>query len=178
MIAAALSLALFSGLAPHHAQAAKGPPVLQRARLGGWTYEIRTDSFTGAKACRLYGRDAKSGVHMTYVPSAVAFQFGGHLDTQAAVYRVDDGAPRASRDDATTLALSHVVTPDPALNQSAQGLVIIPHTALSGAHQVAIRPSPNVRPRMVGLGGLQQMLTAAEAQGCTTSSFAQLDLQE
>ncbi|HEY2660105.1 MAG TPA: hypothetical protein VGI79_10310 [Caulobacteraceae bacterium] len=178
MIAAALSLALLSGLLPQHTQSAHAQPAMQRAQVEGWTYEVRTDAFTGGKTCKLYARDPKSRVRMTYVSGAVAFQFAHSLDTRSAVYRVDGGAARASRDDVTALAVKHVVTPDPLLNQSAQGLVFIPDDILLGAHEVSIRPSPYVSPKTVGLGGLQQAVAAVQAQGCAPTSFAQFDVNE
>lgn len=176
MIAAALSLSLFTALMPHH-EAPRAPSVV-RARLDSWTYEVRTDSFTGEKACRLFGRDPRSHVRMIYVPGAVAFQLPASQDTRAAVYRIDNGAPHATRDDETALIQQHVVMPDPMLNQGALGLVFIPQQAVAGARQVAIRTSPEVPPRTVELGGLDRALAAAEAQGCAPGAFAQLDLPE
>ncbi len=179
MIAAAVSLALLTGLWPHHhAAKPEARPTFQRAKLEGWTYEIWTDGFTGTKTCKLYGRDRKSGVRMTYVSGAVVFHLGHGLDPQTAVYRIDGGPPHASRDDEAPLAQHRVVMPNPVLNQSDQGLVFVPDQAIAGAKEVAFRPGPKARLKTVSLAGLEAALAAAEARGCRPEAFAQLEVPE
>lgn len=175
---AALSLALLSGLGPQSVGAT--PAALTRGHVEGWTYEVKTDAFTGSKACKLYGRDHKTKVTITMVGGgALAFQLGHHLKTEDAIYRVDGAPARASRDDKTVLILSDVAVPDLNLNQNeATGLVIIPLATLAGAQQVTIRPDVKHAPVAISLAGLGAVVAAARAQGCAPSSFSQLDIPE
>lgn len=178
--AAAVSMALFSGLWPHHAASPKPTPPHTAGHVAGWTYDVWTDSFTGAKSCALHARDRRANVKLSLVGgAALAFQFGHRVETEAAVYRIDHGQPRVSADDQTRLILANVTVPDFSLNQNqADGLVLIPLADLISAQEVDIRPNPRARAVSVSLSGLSAAIAAADAQGCRPTSFAQLAVPE
>ena len=113
-VIAAWLLVPVSSLAARH-----GEVRHERTSLGEWRLDIARDRFSGAIACRLAARDHRA----LYRAQAVAFGVRDARDMDRAVYRIDGGPPRASRDDLPALIAARVPIDRGSMDNPQQGLV-------------------------------------------------------
>lgn len=138
---------------------ANGPAAV-RPDLGGWHLRVRRDRFTGEVSCRLADRGA------TYERGAVVFHLAPTVDTSAAVYRIDWGAPFHASDDAPELAHMGFALHLDELDNPSGGLVRVPVRKLVGARLVSIEPRPNGGNVRYKINGLSAALSVADHTGC------------
>ena len=143
------------------AVAARPPIIRHRTVIGSWRLDVNRDSFSGAVACRLRGPNGAF-----YQGGAIGFQFGHRQNVTQAVYRIDRGEPRLSRDDLPELTeLGTPLDIGPMTNPQG-GVVHIPWRLLRSATSIAIQPAPGRRPRTFHLGGVRGLRDLALARGC------------
>ncbi len=148
--------------APHF-----GPDRVQAYSIGAWRLEQRTDKFTGQLACRLRARG------MSYANQAVTFHFPGFVDTNNAVYRIDDGPAKRFADARWELVKGGtMLNRGPSSNPMA-GDVPVPARELMGANGVSVRADRRWGVRNYDVRGLPQALETARQQGCTPESFVE-----
>ena len=148
-------------LAAHH-----GDVRHERTTLGEWRLDIARDHFSGEIACRLAARDH----HAIYRAQAVAFRFGNLKDVVNAVYRIDAGPPRASRDDLPTLLAAGVPLDRGAMDNARAGMVWVPFETLRQANAISIQPRPDRRAITVHFRGLIALHDIAVERGCSPES--------
>jgi hypothetical protein len=134
-------------------------PETQRSHVGQWTIAVTKDPFTGATTCRLRARG------MTYADGVMTFDLGRRTRTFRALYKIDQGPATSWRTNAMALARSSSLQTDDLLNPSG-GRVLTPLGPLLGAHQIVIRPSPDIRAVTFSLADLSPALDRASASGC------------
>ncbi len=139
--------------------------VAQRSQIAGWTLDVAVDRFTGGRGCRLF----RPGIH--YERQALVFHLTARTDTTAAVYRIDGGAPIATRDDRSDLARLGFLLDGDALDNPSGGLVRVPEARLATAATIWIAPRPGGRPLLYDLGGFAAAHARAEQSGCTPATF-------
>jgi hypothetical protein len=161
MPASLILLALMAG--PPRPAAA--PVFVKTLPVAGWTLVVRLDSFSGRASCRL-GRPG-----IGYGRHALTLRLPGRPDTAGAVYRIDDAAPTAARDDDMELArLGFALHADDLANPSG-GVVRIPERRLADARVVAVRARPGKPFVEFRIDGLPAALDKARAEGCSEGSF-------
>jgi len=153
--------------APSPARAARhGDVRRERLTLGDWRLDIARDRFSGGIACRLAARDHFA----VYRAQAVAFRFGSRRDVGNAVYRVDGGPPRVSRDDVPRLIAAGVPLDRGSMDFPQAGLVWVPLSVLRQGNSVAIEPGPGQHARQFHFRGLIALHDMAVERGCTPES--------
>jgi hypothetical protein len=132
-------------------------------RLGDWRLDVARDGFSGAIACRLEMHHHRALVRA----GAVGFRFPRHWDLTNAVYRLDDGAPRRSRDDIPRLLALGVPFDRGPIDNAADGWIWIPLAALDDVRTIVFEPRPGHSLTTVTLHGLSALYDQAQARGCT-----------
>jgi hypothetical protein len=136
----------------------------QRARLGGWTLDIRKDVFTGRQACRLRRGE------VYYERRALVFQLGGRADTSQAAYRIDGGpAYQVAADQVELARLGFELQGEDLFNPSG-GVVRVTLARLGAARRVDIAPKLYGPSRRFDVEGLGQALRKARAW-CAEADF-------
>jgi hypothetical protein len=140
--------------------ASPAPQAQSRSTIQGWRLTVRRDLFTGRNTCRLVrGRQALDRqVLVLRLPSKV--------DTTAAVYRVDWGAPMPAVDDRAAVASLGLALWRDDLTNPSGGLVRIPYAKVASAHTVAVEARPRGRIWTFSLSGLPAAVAAAKAANC------------
>ena len=137
----------------------------QVSHVEGWTLTTRPDRFAGERACTL------SRGRIDYQRHALVFRLPARIDTAAALYRIDGGAPFAVRGDEGELASLGFALHNDDLDNPSGGLVRIPVRHLASAGEVQIQAAPRRRPVTFKIGGLTSALNAAREAGCGESDF-------
>jgi hypothetical protein len=132
--------------------------TVEHARVMGWNLEVNQDSFAGTTACSI----RKSA--MTYRHGVVTFQFGRHVNTALAQFRVDDGPARDASSVSIAAAGLGARLTGRNLDNPSDGAVNIPAAELSGARQVSIRTDNRAGHRVFDLSGLSEALDAAKTK--------------
>jgi hypothetical protein len=146
------------GVPAAHQQAQK--PVTRDYQAGQWRLKVTRDPFTGTTTCQLRAKDV-------IVDHATAtFRFGRNTPTYGAVYKIDQGPAVSWQANAMTLATGGAALQSDNLENPSDGRVLVPLGALSGAHQITIRPSDTTQPRVFGLDRLAEALTGLRTLGC------------
>jgi hypothetical protein len=133
---------------------------VEHARVMGWNLEISQDNFAGTTACSI----RKSA--MTYRHGVVTFQFGRHVNTGLAQFRVDDGPARDAGSVSIAAAALGARLSGRNLDNPSDGMVNIPAAELSGARQVSIRTDDRAGHKVFDLSGLSEALDAAKTKHC------------
>ncbi len=136
------------------------PPRVQHLKPAkGWRLTVRTDRFTGEKACQLRARDT------LYQDGLVTFRFDHQVDTANAEFRVGEGPVRSVGEVAVAAAgLGARFLTSNSRNPS-DGAVRIPARELT-AQSITIRPNPKAKPRRFSLVGFDRSLSIARERGC------------
>lgn len=159
--AAAVGASAALPILPHH-------PAIERhrAEVGEWRLDIARNPFSGEIVCRLRARDKRA----TYQASAIGFRFKKGWNVAEAVYRIDGGVPRRSRDDRPTLiALGAPIDSGP-FDSPSRGIVWIPFRTLADANSVAVQARPDRRARVFHFRGLRGLMEVARARGCVSDN--------
>lgn len=156
MIGLLASLSLFSSLLPHPG----GQVLTERQRSGGWTLEVRRDSFSGAVSCRIAGPDAQAA------HGVATFRFHQWVDTFHAQFKLDDGKVISAQAVGPEAAEHGARLWTDNISNPSDGRVAIPLDQLVSARAVTIRPNPHSRPRTFRLEGLHSLSDAAKSKGC------------
>lgn len=163
----ALIAGVFACVAADAAILPKRPPVdRHRADTGDWRLEIAHDRFSGAIVCRLRARDHRA----LYRSGAVGFRFGRGRDVGEAVYRLDGGDLRATRNDLPELFRLGTPIDTGGMANPTEGIVWIPLRLLGDANSVSIEPDPRHRARTFHFRGLKGLYELAQARGCPPDS--------
>ncbi|WP_428334192.1 hypothetical protein [Novosphingobium sp.] len=138
----------------------------QSAAQGDWHLTVARDKFSGELACLLKSRDGRA----IYRSGGVGFQFHFVKSVTDAVYRVDRGEARATRDDLPRLIklntpIDHGSMPDPT-----NGVVWVPYDQIAQARAIAIEPQRGDPVRVFRLRGLAALHDLATARGCAPES--------
>ena len=139
-------------------------PSEHRANIAGWTLEWRRDAFRERQACRLH-RGA-----VDYTRQALVFRLPRSVDTSSAVYRIDDGQPLLSRDDAADIARLGFALHDDDLANPSGGAVRIVASKLKSARTVVVEAKPYGSKARFTVEGLSAALTAAHSH-CAEEDF-------
>lgn len=126
----------------------------------GWVLEVRRDRFLNASTCVVRSR------RVSYASGLVTFQFDGKLNTAEAVYRIDQGPPRAAADVAVASAGLGARHFTGNLRNPSGGRVFLPMSQLEAASMLEVRPNPKKRSRAFKLQGLQAGVAEARRQQC------------
>ncbi len=161
LLTAGLALALWPFHAPQTVTRAFSQPI--------WRMTIRADRFTGAVQCRVF-QGARSRPDVAYARQSLAFRFGRGVNTLEASYRIDSHPAIAWSTVYPTLTNLGANLPGGRMDNPTGGLVLLPVSALVGAHGVTIRPTPGSRPRAFAIDGLADTLANARARGCSTDA--------
>jgi len=153
-------------MAPLPTLARHGDVRQERTSLGDWRLDIARDRFSGAIACRLMARDH----HALYRAQAVAFGLRHARDVARAVYRIDGGPPRASRDDLPALIAARAPIDRGPMDDPQQGLVWVPLAVLATGNNIAIEPGPGQRIHRFHYRGLVALHDIAVERGCAPDS--------
>jgi hypothetical protein len=151
---------------PAPALARHGDVRDERTSLGDWRLDIARDRFSGGVACRLAARDHRA----LYRAQAVAFDLRQAHNPGRAVYRIDGGPPRASRDDLPGLIAANVPMDRGSMDNPKQGLVWVPLAVLATGNSIAIEPGPGQRIRRFHYRGLVALHAIAVERGCAPES--------
>jgi hypothetical protein len=135
-------------------------------RVAGWTVTAHVERFTGRMACQV----TRPGV--AYRRQALVFRLSPRIDTSAAVYRVDAGAPVWARTDEPELARLGFALHGDDLNNPSGGVVRVPQGRLAGARAVQIETAADHRPFKFVIAGLAEALDAAKRAGCGDADFS------
>lgn len=133
-----------------------------RTTVGDWRLDIARDTFSGLVSCRLRARNGKA----SYVGRAVGFRFKRTWDVAEAIYRIDGGPPRASRDDRAELIGLRAPVETGGMMNPTEGIVWIPFARLAAANSVEIVARPGKRSRTYHFHGLKGLLAIGQARGC------------
>jgi hypothetical protein len=126
-----------------------------RARVAGWTIDIRKDKFTGRQTCSLH----RDGMH--YERRSVVFRLPGLPDTTRAAYRIDNGpAFPVAADQATFARLGFTLQSEDLMNPTG-GVVRITVDRLGAARRVDIEARPYGSRRRYRLDGFAKALARA-----------------
>ncbi|WP_226019678.1 hypothetical protein [Novosphingobium sp. FKTRR1] len=164
----AIFLSILAGASLMSAPAAKlpagRPPRVQhyRKRFAVWQIDIAKDTFTGRTACQVHSRDGRMQVQ----GAAVSYRFPERWNVGDAMYKVDGGAVRASRDDLPRLIASGAPLDAGGMANPSAGLVWIPFDVVGQAAVVEIAPRAGAKPRTFRQAGLVQARDWAQAYGC------------
>ena len=142
-----------------------GPTTDTRARIDQWSLDVRKDTFSGRIACEL------SSPRINYQRQSLVIHFPANIDTDDAVYRIDNGPPIQARSDLLELARLGFSVEAGGLDNPSEGLVRVPVERLDGALVIAVQPRPNARPSLFKIAGLAEALAKAEAAGCEADAF-------
>jgi len=160
----ALALCLLAGLSAAPAAAALGVDR-QRTIAGDWRLDVSRDRFSQQIICRLRARGGA-----LVEGNAVGFRFKRSWDVSAAVYRIDGGTPRQSRDDRPELLRLGTPMETGGITNPTDGVVWIPLRLLADANAVAIKPQPGRRPKVFHFSGLRGLYQLAHERGCMPDS--------
>lgn len=168
LIIAAVSCALLAGPVSSEVPFLPHRPHLVKYRtdLGGWRLEVTRNPFSEEIVCRLRAKNGEA----FFQASAVAFRFPREWRVQRAVYRLDGGEPRATREDLPELVPAGAPMDRGGVENSALGLVWIPYLQLAEAHSIAIQARPDRAPRTFHFRGLKRLREVAAKWGCTSTS--------
>jgi hypothetical protein len=133
--------------------------------VGGWTLNVRTNSFTDTARCRL----AKGKV--SFARGVLIFRLPPGLDTSEAYYRVDGGEPRAAKAELMSVAHAGLAIFDDQLANPSGGVVRIPAERVGHGKLVAIQANTASAPRRFDIAGLDFALDQAAKLGCTPTTF-------
>ncbi|KSB87931.1 hypothetical protein AS593_18625 [Caulobacter vibrioides] len=136
--------------------------------LGGWEMRIERDGFTGQARCRLYLSRTLRGPRISYADGVFGFHMGDKVDVADAWYRIDNGPPRAWRDDLPALATRGEPLATNDLFNPTGGVVLIARDKLAGAGTVTIRSDRGSAPRRFRMKGFEAALAAARYNGCAS----------
>ncbi len=166
-----LITAAIAGLAASNAQAgllSSHRVELDRntTRLGDWELAIAHNPFADSIVCRLRARDHR----IFFEREAVGFRFNAKWDVSHAVYRLDGGSPRASRDDLPALISVGTPIDRGGMDNASRGIVWIPFERLEQVNSVRIAARPNHQPKTFHLRGLNALHAIAVARGCVPES--------
>ena len=143
--------------------------IIRTYGTGGWLLQVQRDRFSGQVRCRLTGWRLPQP-RMTFASGVVWFRFAPRTDTLDAWYRIDGAPARRWQDLYPELSQAGVELEGPSLDHPTGGVVALPLRLVVGARQVTIRPTPRSQPRTFTMGGLQEAVDAARAQGCVADS--------
>ena len=153
-----------SAVPTHRSQTA--PPRSELTRVGNWRLSVHREAFTGTVTCRLTRR------WMEYRRQTLIIHLPTRIDSSAAVYRIDQGAPVWVRDDQMRMARKGFALDNDNLDNPSGGLVRIPAERLVGARQVFIEAIANTpRPYMFRIDGFDTVLALAGQLGCGSGGF-------
>ena len=142
---------------------ARNPPVARhRAAAGDWRLDIARNLFSEQITCRLHDRKKRA----FYQSGAVAFRFDDDWDVSQAVYRIDGGEPRRSREDLPELLRIGTPIERGGVENAAQGLVWVPFRRLAEANRIAIQARPDRPARTFHFRGLRGLHETAVARDC------------
>ena len=160
MIAVLALAAAITGYASH--ADGKFKPI----EVGDWTYQVRDDSFTGQRTCRLRNRRA------VYRRGVLVFSLGGQVDTAAALHRIDGGPVLDPHSDDLEIAAAGEPLHADDLDNASAGLVRIPARRLLDAQLVSIRPYTRARVASFPVSGLRAALAQEVQSGCPIDTAA------
>lgn len=138
----------------------------ESTRLGDWRLDIAKNSFSGEIVCRLRARNLKG----FYSAGAVGFRFKHKWNVEDAVYRIDDGEPRAVRDDLSDLVARGVPLDRGNMENASGGVVWIPYERLAEADTITIEARSDRRAVTFHFRGLASLHDLAQERGCTPDS--------
>lgn len=166
-MAIAASCMLAGCAAPRIPLAPRHPPLAHhRTEVGVWRLDISHNRFSEEIVCRLGAKDKRSH----FQAGAVAFRFPRSWNVHEAVYRVDGGAPRFSRDDIPELLRGGAPIDRGGVTNSSEGLVWVPFRLLRSANSIAIQARPDRAARTFHFRGLNGLYATAVARGCAPNS--------
>lgn len=137
--------------------------VHHRSAVGDWELDVARNAFSGKIVCRLRAPKARA----FYEGGAIGFRFDRDWDVSEAVYRIDGGPPRASRDDLPELTALGTPYDQGGMANPGQGVVRVPWRRIADANIIAIQPRRDRRVRTIRLLGLKGLRSVALTQGCT-----------
>ncbi len=137
----------------------------ERSQIGAWTLRVESDQFAARQICQL------SRPRVDYHRQALVFHLSSRADTANAVYRIDDGPPRAVRSDAMDLARLGFALYNDDLTNPSGGLVRIPRQRIMDAREVSIQAKAMAAPVKFRIDGFGAALDAARAAGCGVDDF-------
>ena len=146
---------------------ARNPPVARhQAAAGDWRLDIARNRFSEQITCRL--RDRKKRAF--YQAGAIAFRFDDDWDVSQAVYRIDGGEPRRSREDLPELLRIGAPIDRGGVENTRRGLVWVPLRRLAEANRIAIQARPDRPAKTFHFRGLHGLYETAVSRDCTPDS--------
>lgn len=141
------------------------PPriLYEKVRKGAWQLSIATNPFSGEIACLLRARNNKA----IYRAGAVGFRFRRSWNTANAVYRIDGGSPRFTRDDLPDLVMRGTPIDSGNMENSSGGIVWIPFEHLLAIDSIAIQPRRDRKASTFRVPGLTELHQIALTKGCS-----------
>jgi hypothetical protein len=134
-------------------------------KVGGWTLDVRNNSFTADARCHLVkGR-------VSFTRGVLIFRLSPGVDTSEAYYRVDGGEPRAAKAELMSVAHAGLAIYDDQLANPSGGVVRIPAERVGHGKLVAIQANTTSAPRRFDIAGLDSALDQAAKLGCTPTTF-------
>lgn len=134
---------------------------------GGWTVEIRHDTFSDQTSCRL------SGSRMIYQAGAIGFDTRRHRGLTNTFFKVDGGGARRWQELYPDLLNAGVRMETGGIDDPTGGVVWLPVGLVQTAHEVAIESQTPLRPTVsrFRLSGFAGMWAAALRLGCPSDGF-------
>ena len=142
-------------------------PVIasERLREGDWQLDIARNRFSQQVVCRLRTSNGRA----VYRSGAVGFKFERTWSVADAIYRIDNGPPRASRDDLPLLLALGTPVDRGGMTNAYQGTVWIPAGLVAQADSV-IQPRRDRIARRFRYHGFKRLRDLAAERGCEPNS--------
>lgn len=162
LLAAALSLSLFSHWPYLHGRRDGAPRSHASARVGPWRIAVKKDRFSGDVTCSIGARG------VSFRRDTLIFRLARAGDATNAVFRVDGGPARPISETFDTVE-AHGFFPQRGWILDPQGgEAALPAAVVSRARAVTIRLAPKSHPRQFAIARLAEARAAAAAAGCPT----------
>jgi len=162
LLIAAMSLSLLGqSVAGTHRPSKPTVPAHSRVyKLGPWLIAVIPDRFAGTVGCQVHTRD------VSLQRDTLIFRVASEGDTTGAVFRIDSGPPRPVAEAFDTVEAHGFFPQRGWVIDPKGGEAALPASLVSDAQVVAIRVSPNRRPRRFKIARLPEAQAAARGLGC------------
>lgn len=144
-----------------------GPAVAAQTksyRFGVWRLQMTHDTFTGDNTCRM------KSYQMRYADHVLSFRFDGHIDADAAVFRINGGPiDEAAKYEGAVKSAQLFYDPRP-LDHLGDPRVLLPESLFDNAVYIDIRPNPKALVHHFRLDGLRSALAFMREHDCSAPS--------
>ena len=140
-------------------------PVKHRyGEVAHWKFHLTDDRFSGVKQCQI----TRGPIQVE--KGFVRFQLGRSADSADAIYSIDGQPPQNWTVVSPELVKAGIDVEEDNLSNPSGGVVFLPLEMVRDAHEVRIRASGWVSPRIYKISGLPTSLDLAKEQGCDVTS--------